>query len=247
MKYEGPAFTELHHAFVSASFYRYLAAARGYDGDAIFVLATRRYGEQRGCRMAQRALRDGRALDFAAYNAYGEWKYTEAYFAGWNHVRVVARSPDFRYRVHRCPWADAWRSMGLHDCAVLYCRQIDLAIARGFNPELVFRVRSIMHEGSLCDFELSGADLDAKGYSVDPATTQLPFEYHCGHLYTTFGRVVRSVMGNAGRVVCEAVAGEFSHAYGSAMAAVLEGYSGTDFDTLPEEHRDVRAAVIGSG
>ena len=75
------ALTERHHAFISACFYKELLHACPGNGEATFVMAAQRYGEQRGSRMAQRAIRDGRVLDFAAYCAYGEWAYTEEYFA----------------------------------------------------------------------------------------------------------------------------------------------------------------------
>ena len=50
---------ERHHAFLAAEYYRVLLERFGARGRAAFVLATQRYGEQRGSRMAQRAIRDG--------------------------------------------------------------------------------------------------------------------------------------------------------------------------------------------
>lgn len=228
-------FNEHHHAFISAAFYKRLIKEKSIDGNAVFVLATQRYGEQRGNRMAQRALRDGKARDFAAYCAYGEWNYTEDYFAEGKHIETLSKSPDYHYLVHACPWHDQYKDMNLIEGAILYCREIDLAIARGFNPFLVFEVKEIMHDGRFCDFRLKGADLEAKGYKVDEAATKLPFEYHCGHVYTTFSRICGSVLGNKGKKIADAVLHDFAEAYGETLTERLEKYLTVDFEILPNE------------
>ena len=191
---------ERHHAFISASFYRELMEKCPTNGEATFIMATQRYGEQRGSRMAQRAIRDGRTLDFSTYCAYGEWTYTEEYFASGRHMEVISKSPDYHYHVHACPWHDQYAEMGLIEGACLYCAHIDLAISRGFNPYLVFEVRSTMHKEGKCDFVLKEANLEEKGYSVDKAITQMPFEYHCGHIYKTFCNIVISIHGQTGAI-----------------------------------------------
>ena len=228
-------FNEHHHAFISASFYKRLAAETTIDGTSVFVLATQRYGEQRGNRMAQRALRDGRARDFATYCAYGEWSYTEDYYAQGKHIETLSTSPDYHYLVHTCPWHDQYKEMDLIEGAILYCREIDLAIARGFNPHLVFEVNEIMHNGRYCDFVLKGAELEAKGYKVDASTAKLPFEYHCGHVYTTFTRICISILGAKGKNIADAVTQDFTESYGATMTEKLTSYLKLDFEILPPE------------
>ncbi|MGI6702871.1 MAG: L-2-amino-thiazoline-4-carboxylic acid hydrolase [Clostridia bacterium] len=227
-------FNERHHAFISACFYRELKEKCPQNGEATFVLATQRYAEQRGSRMAQRAIRDGRELDFATYCAYGEWSYTEEYFTQGRHMEVVSKSPDYRYFVHACPWHDQYKAMGLIEGACLYCKHLDLAIARGFNPYLTFEVRSTLHKEGKCDFVLKDAYIEKKGYSVDKSKTQMPFEYHCGHIYKTFSDIVKSIQGEKGEEICKSVAKEFEKEYGEAMLKVLLSYSNTDFNVLPK-------------
>jgi hypothetical protein len=226
-------FNERHHAFISASFYRELMSKSPSNGKDIFVLATQRYGEQRGSRMAQRAIRDGRKLDFATYCAYGEWSYTQEYFAEFRHVEVISKSPDYHYHVYACPWHDQYAEMDLIEGACLYCTHIDLAISRGFNPFLDFEVRSILHKDGKCDFVLKDAQLEQKGYSVDKSKTQLPFEYHCGHIYKTFSDIVKSILGQKGAEICDSVINCFAAEYGEEMAKVLLSYKNTDFNVLP--------------
>ena len=65
--------TERTHAFLAARYYEYLTRKFGQQGKAAFVHATRHYAEQRGRRMARRALRDGEELNWTSYYRYGEW------------------------------------------------------------------------------------------------------------------------------------------------------------------------------
>jgi hypothetical protein len=224
---------ERHHSFISACFYRELMEKCPNNGEATFILATQRYGEQRGSRMAQRAIRDERTLDFSTYCAYGEWMYTEEYFASGRHMEVISKSPDYHYYVHDCPWHDQYAEMGLIEGACLYCAHIDLAISRGFNPYLVFEVRSTMHKQGKCDFVLKDANLEERGYSVDKGKTLMPFDYHCGHIYKTFCDVVMSIQKETGSDICKRVADEFSLRYGKFSADILLSFSNTNFDVLP--------------
>ena len=70
-------FNEKVHAYIAAKFYVYLTEAFGERGKMAFIHATQYYAEQRGRRMAQRAIRDGEPLTPANYYRYGEWVGTE--------------------------------------------------------------------------------------------------------------------------------------------------------------------------
>ena len=91
-------FTELSHAFIAAKYYVYLKEIFGDRGEAAFLHATRYYGEQRGRRMAQRAIRDGKPLTYETYCQYGEWVNTEEVKAQGlgNQSETTSLSPDFR-------------------------------------------------------------------------------------------------------------------------------------------------------
>ena len=70
-------FNEKVHAFIAAKFYVYLTEAFGERGERAFIHGTQYYAEQRGRRMAQRAIRDGKELTYANYLEYGEWVNTQ--------------------------------------------------------------------------------------------------------------------------------------------------------------------------
>lgn len=226
-------FNEKHHAFISACFYKELIEHYPKNGEAIFTIATQRYGEQRGSRMAQRAIRDGRRLDFATYCAYGEWSYTEKHFLESRHMKVITKSPDYHYYVFDCPWHKVYADMGLIDGACIYCSHIDLSIARGFNPYLIFEVRSTLHKEGRCEFVLKDAYLEEKEYATEKGINKMPFQYHCGHIYKTFTDIVRSILGEKGQYINEKVVESFSNSFGENMGQVLLAYANTDFNIIP--------------
>ena len=53
-------FNERVHAYIAARYYEQLTEKFGERGKKAFIHATQYYAEQRGRRMAQRAIRDGR-------------------------------------------------------------------------------------------------------------------------------------------------------------------------------------------
>ena len=63
---------EHHHAWIVSDYYRLLLEQFGAAGKRAFVQAAQTYGEQRGKRMAMRAIADGRPLGLLEYFAIGE-------------------------------------------------------------------------------------------------------------------------------------------------------------------------------
>ena len=57
-------FNEMTHAFIAAKYYVHMTEAFGERGKAAFIHGTQYYGSQRGRRMAQRAIRDGKPLTY---------------------------------------------------------------------------------------------------------------------------------------------------------------------------------------
>jgi len=224
-------YAEYHHAFISAAFYKKLRGM-GEQGLAVFVLATQRYAEQRGSRMAQRAIALGMPLNFETYCALGEWNFTDGFLNGLtgDHMQVVSLSPDYCYNVFACPWQEQYKAMGLSDGAVLYCKHLDLAIARGFNPYLDFRVLQTLHETDRCVFTLKDANLT----SVVKKRQEwvLPFEYHCAHVYHTFSAIAKSVLKTDGVNLAASVLTDFAGEYGGDFADKLVSYESFDFNVL---------------
>ena len=62
-------FNEQVHAYIAAKYYQELTTRYAKRGQGIFIHATQYYASTRGRRMAQRALRDGKELTYAVYQA----------------------------------------------------------------------------------------------------------------------------------------------------------------------------------
>ena len=135
-------FNEKTQAFVVGSYYKHLTEKNGDMGKTVFVKGTQKYSEQRGARMALRALRDGYPLDYSSYFAYGEWTPTIK-----AESKLVGENGEKRTNIFKCAWADTFKEMGLTDCGVTYCYQIDEGIVRGFNPALKFKTHQNLKIG----------------------------------------------------------------------------------------------------
>ena len=233
------SFTPTHHAMLFAWLSRAMIERAGEEqGARIVRQAVRRYGEQRGRRMALRARANGHPLTMANYVAYGEWEggKDEA------EQEVVERAPDTRVLIHRCPWNSAWAENDLTPYGRLYCLEVDKALVRGFNPDLWLDVKSTLpNEGTSCEFVYHDANLSFFNYlrlaykrAVRPGKKAImPWHYHLGHLFKTVGQVFVEEMGAEGQAAADAALSEFSAKYGQEAAEIVAAYQDTDFDRLP--------------
>ena len=95
-------FNEMSHAFIAARYYVRLTETFGERGRKAFIHATQYYAEQRGRRMAQRAIRDGaKELTYDVYCQYGEWVNSDEVKAANGHQsEVLSINPDFVLKVN---------------------------------------------------------------------------------------------------------------------------------------------------
>ena len=230
---------EEHHAFIVSQFYN--AFSSMLEGDSIFLSAVRTYGEQRGHRMALRALRDGYPLDYVSYFAYGEWESTPGAF----DISFEAGEGVVDERVTRCPWAHSFLSSGNERCGILYCGEIDQAIVRGFNPALKLEVPCNMYRDELCQFQFSnlgiGSDLFERSeerlrHVKGPVV--MPFDYHCAHVWRVFGDVTRGVLGSGADAVLNRIKAEAGIYFGRDILSDMSIYGKTDFSRLPGDQEE---------
>lgn len=231
-----PSFDETSHAFLSACFYRLLKEGGYHDAVRVFRFAVRLYAQERGLRMAQRALRDGRPLDFASYLHYCEWSYTPPIAAAYEGCSSDwEEGDDLCSRVEACPWGDCYLRLGLADGVQDYCADLDTSIARGFNPELRYEMRQQVQDGrALCLHRRCGAAALPSLGAPDPAD-QLDFGYHCAHLYHAFCGVLASVYGQQeGAALCNKVLALYAERYGQPAVDTLLRLQDQDFSFLPQ-------------
>lgn len=224
-------FTERHHAYISALFYIELEKRKLDNFENVFVFATRKTAEQRGSRMAMRALRDGKELTYQTYRAYGEWAFTDEYIQSLDGKPIITpidSELDYAYIVHHCPWADAYHELGINMTGgLLYCKDLDASIIRGFNPELEFKIRKNLQDSTEChQYHVNGkASLELE---KNPDNIK-GFDYQCGHIYKCFSDVMISVYKHEGRKVNESVIKAFGNIFGEGLANVLLSFTSTDF------------------
>jgi hypothetical protein len=242
-------YDEKTHAHIIGLFYKHLKE----DGIPVFIKAAQRYAEQRGNRMALRALRDGVPLNFAAYMAYGEWIGTIPM-----EVSEERGKDDLTATVSTCPWAETFAEMGLVDCGMLYCKEIDRGIVRGFNPDLRFELKSLLHNSDHCVQVFKNIDgidgidsidstdstdsiggiggidgiggiggINTTGGTVPaPADGKRDWQYHCAHVFTTMAETAQAA--GHGDII-DRVKADFVRRFGEAA---LEGiiHRGIDFN-----------------
>lgn len=225
-------FNEKVQAYLIAKYYGELTGRFGARGEAAFVQATRYYAEQRGRRMAQRAIRAGRELTMDTYLRCGEWVNTEEIKATGraNHSTVLATAPDYIKRVTVCPWHDQFEEMGMVRAGVVYCQHVDNSICRGFNPELDYRVPQNLNASPCCYHIVTGANVGDGPFTKDPAGLR-SFEYHCAHTYWSFRKIAAAIFQEEGAQAADQVMAEFARDYGPDMAHTLASYENTDFDS----------------
>ena len=226
-------FSEKEHAAVLIAYYEGFIKALGEEsGRAAFLLAERQYGERRGRRMAQRALRDGFPLDFTSYFAYGELITTPGGYEG-----SYEASEGLVHEVqHKCPWASAFREQGGMACARLYCSEIDAAVVRGFNCLLDYRYGGNMHEQGCCVFDFRSPELD--GGSLGSGARKTPegcvnkydMAWHTADVYQVFKRVCENVCPKAADAVSEVLRNKL----GDEAFEFLEKLSEEDHDSIDQ-------------
>jgi hypothetical protein len=225
-------FTEKTHAFIAAKFYVYLSEAFRDRGIGTFIHATQYYAGQRGRRMAQRALRDGKELTYETYMEYGEWVSTPQTIESGcdNRSTVEEISPDYVIRITRCPWHLQFKEMELVEAGHEYCKHLDSALCRGFNPYLTYQVEKTLHKSDCCIHRISGTNFKERPNVVKKKEYLRSFEYHCAHSYWAYSEVASALWGVRGSVIATKVLEDFTQQYGQDAGDILSGYRYVNFN-----------------
>ena len=136
-----------------------------------------------------------------------------------------------------CMWAEVFHSE-CRQCGVDYCREIDGAIVRGFNPTLQFECTQNMHLTRSCDFYYHGKEIAADFMSTyssrlaPGASTKREMAYHCADMYDMYCYVIRSVLPDRAQDIISAVRGRLAEKYGLGFLPALDAYQSTDFNQI---------------
>ncbi len=179
--------------------------------------------------MAQRAIRDGQPLTQATYNYYGEWVNTDEIRAE-GIANQMDTTPEGTLKVTRCPWHTQFKEMGLSEAGAEYCRHLDSAISRGFNPYLGYEVEQTLHTSDCCIHRLlTGNISEGSERGKNPAGLK-DFAYHCAHSYWAYNEVTAAIFQAEGERVNVQVLRDFTEDYGQEMADTIWSYRNTNFN-----------------
>ena len=217
-------FNEKVHAYIAAKYYQYLLQEFDERGKMAFIHGTQYYAEQRGRRMAQRAIRDGQPLTPSNYYRYGEWVNTEDVKAMGcaNASKYLAYQPEAVLKITQCPWYTQFKEMGINATAgAEYCRHLDNSIVRGFYPYLTYEVDQTLQTAGFCIHRMKDVDFDAGSNLAKKPENLRDFEYHCAHSYWAYAEVTKAIFKDEGAAICEKVLGDFEAEYGKEMADII--------------------------
>ena len=98
------------HATLFALLSRQAITLAGEAGKEAILKGMTKYGNERGARMAKRALANGEELTTMTNQAYGEWKPD---YAGQMDFGTVRTEPTLQTYIAKCAWCDAWKKHDL--------------------------------------------------------------------------------------------------------------------------------------
>ena len=101
------------------------------QGQALLKEAVEYFGLERGRRIADRVKALGLPLTFRNWLIYGDIDANRNFAAA-----PDVDQGDLVVKVENCTFYQAAREWGLEDLAGLYCRYVDYAILKGYNPDI---------------------------------------------------------------------------------------------------------------
>ena len=223
-------FNEKVHAYLAAQYYQALKEQFGERGRAAFIHAVQYYGFQRGRRMAQRAIWDGKPLTHPTFMEYNELLDSKDQDVVPADGELESLSPDYVLHITNCPWHDQFQVMGCLEAGGVYCSYIDEAVSRGFEPEIIFQADKNLNTDAYCDHRVVGVHYQAFPDAPQKKEYAHAFDYHCGHLYWSFRETVTAIFGVEGDALGARVLQQFTQDYGDEMAERLLSYRDTNFN-----------------
>lgn len=215
-----------HHATLFALLAKYAIESYGEVGKKAVVDGVTHYGEERGKRMSQYAIKNGDVLDLVNNQAYSEWLGQ----SGEMDTGIVKTEPTFVTYAKKCAWCDAWNKYDLLEYGKYYCLTIDEAVFHGFREDFSVKTNSNLSWGAdHCEFDwgipMSQEDLkrlDAKRKEIGDTYVR-DFNYHTSHLCSTLGNEIINKLGKDGKKVIDNAKEHFIKIFGEEYLNAIEG------------------------
>lgn len=227
---------ERTQAFLAAKFYEYLKLEYNNLGILAFKFATKNYANQRGKRMAKRAIRDGKELTYEVYCQYGEWINTKNSIKNniANKVDFVENGPDIVMNISQCPWRFQFKSMGAVEAGITFCKYLDKSLIEGFNSDIDYSVRLETLDGSekeYCVHTIEECKLNKKDISKNQEYLR-EFDYHCAHLFWSFRETIIDIFGYKGLKISNQVLEDCVKEYGEKSVESILEFKNVNFNLI---------------
>lgn len=228
-------FIPTQHAVLFGLLARHTLENFGEAAPQVLERGVKRYGRERGARMAKRAAARGVQPDTVAYLAFSEWRYPYRF-----EKSVESKEPVYITLVHQCPWCWAWKEYGLQEYGPWYCRYVDEALVKGFNEELSLKVHSNLSEGApCCRFEWQSLAMTAENAGrLQELGSRLgdsclkDWEYHTAHLLSAMGQELLAQDEALGRRTLWQAMADFRQEFGRDAARLVESQAKQDFSVV---------------
>jgi len=242
-------FSPTHHAILFGFISKEIYSSCGQVGIDALKQVVKRYGKERGQRMAQRAIFHGDELSMENFLAYGEWTPGSEPMVN----NVMKTTPNLITHVERCPWVDSWEQENILKFGKIYCTEIDEALVEGFNPDLTLKIHSTLSSGAkYCEFEYCNIALTPEiQKSIDEKKIQLgksrikSWEYHTAHLYYTLLDELQKKCGEVGKTAVNHALTRFGKNFGQDFEQTILSYYNIDFTTI--HYPTTKITIIGFG
>ena len=186
----------------------------------------KRYGRERGARMAARARANGDPVDLWTNQAYGEWKPD---YPGQMEFGYVHTEPTLVTYISKCAWCEAWKKYDILEYGREYCVNVDAAVYEGFGCGAVCTplTTSMSWGGERCDFDwgkpLSEEDVakvQAKKSELGSSAMR-DFDFHTAHIYCAIADTL-----------CKHFPEDSAEIINAAVADYIELFGQEDYDRL---------------
>ncbi|MBQ6314931.1 MAG: L-2-amino-thiazoline-4-carboxylic acid hydrolase [Mogibacterium sp.] len=200
-----------NQAMMFAFLSKYTILAHQEEGRSVIQEGMKRYGRERGARMAARARACGDPVDLWTNQAYGEWKPD---YPGQMEFGTLVTQPTFRTYISKCAWCEAWKKYDILEYGREYCVNADAAVYEGFGCGAVCTplTTSMSWGGTRCDFDWGKPLTDEEVSMIAAKKAELgtsamrDFDFHTAHIYYTITKTVREFFpDDAEDIICRAV------------------------------------------
>lgn len=226
-----------NQAMMFALLSKYAIEAKGEEGRAAIQEGMKRYGRERGMRMAARAVANGDPVALWTDQAYGEWKPD---YPGQMEFGTVHTEPTLVTYISKCAWCEAWKKYDILEYGREYCVNVDAAVYEGFGCGAVCTpvTTAMSWGGDVCQFDwgLPLTEEDQKKMTEKKAElgtgAMRDFAYHTAHIYCSVADEL-----------CKAFPGESTEMIDKAVKDYIELFGQEEYDVLldfsPEDFQKI--------